>query len=94
MGAQCALAWIGLNHVHHLCEKVTILHAFERAEKFWQGEEDIKAGTVVWETTCRAVLSYGSEVLACPSQDSGRKLEQVQDRAWWVLLGYCGDFKG
>ena len=59
------------------------LYSFVRAAKFWQGEEDIEAGAVI---CVNFVLEYGSEVWACPSLDSERKLEQVQERAGRAIL--------
>ena len=56
------------------------------------GEEDIEAGTVIWEVVCKSVLEYGSEVWACPSLDSERKLEQVQERAERAILGLSWRF--
>ena len=64
----------GLNHVRHLMQKASSLYSLVRAVKFWQGEEDIEAGTVIWEVVCKSVLEYGSKVWACPSLDSERKL--------------------
>ncbi len=84
----------GLNHVRHLIEKTSSLHAIVRGAKFWQGEEDVEAGAVVWNAVCKPVLDYGSEVWACSSLDSEKKLEQVQDRAGRVLLGLSWRFPG
>ena len=43
---------------------------------------------------CKSVLEYGSEVWACPSSDSERKLEQVQERAGRAILGLSWRFPG
>ena len=46
------------------------------------------------ENGSQAVLEYGSEVWACPSYDSNRKLEQVQERARRAILGLSWRFPG
>ena len=66
------------------------MYSFVRAKKFWQRDENIQAVAVVWEIVCKPVLGYASEVWACPSLDSERKLEQVHERAGTAILGLLG----
>ena len=82
------------NHIRHLLGNADRLHALVRGAKFWQGEEDVAAGVIVWKMAARPVLEYGSEVWACPSYDSNRKLEQVQERAGRAILGLSWRFPG
>ena len=77
-----------------LVRKAVRLHAMVRAAKFWQGEEDVAAGVIVWKMAARPVLQYGSEVCSCPRYDSNRKLEQVQERAGRAILGLSWRFPG
>ena len=72
--------------IRHLLGKADRLHGLVRGAKFWQGEEDVAAGVIVWKMAARPVLEYGSEVWTCPSYDSNRKIEQVQERAGRAIL--------
>ena len=49
---------------------------------------------IVWKMAARPVLEYGREVWACPSYDSYRKLEQVQEWAGRAILGLSWRFPG
>ena len=55
------------NHIRHLLGKADRPHALVRGAKFWQGEEDVTAGVIVWKMAARPVLEYGSEVRARPT---------------------------
>ena len=70
-----------------MLDKADRLYALARGAKIWQGEEDVAARVIVWKMAARPALEYGSEVWACPSYDSNRKLEQVQERAGRAILG-------
>lgn len=60
--------YLGLNSVKHLIGKGDKLHALVNGATFWQGEESIYAGLVVWKVTARPVVEYGSEVWVCSSE--------------------------
>ena len=64
--------------------------------KFWQGEEDIMAGLVVWQVlvAARPVGEYGSEVWASSSEHSEQKLEVLQERVGRALKEVSCRFPG
>ena len=67
-----------------------------RGAKFWQGEEDIMAGLVVWmwQVAARPAVECGSEVWACSSEHSEPKLEVLQGRVGRALIGLSWRFPG
>ena len=93
-------AWINkhanrLNNVYHprLCEKATVLHALATAAKFGKEKRTLRQEQLYERSYVDLYLAAVVRCGLCPSQDSERKLEQVQDRAGELSWGYCGNLQ-